>query len=89
FISGTPLTTIKAGTVYTFTPIATDFAGNTGNGAHLTFSIVNGPSWATFFSGTGQLTGPAVKGTYSGIVISVTDGCASAPLKAFTIKVTG
>lgn len=90
FISGTPATSAKAGTVYTFTPTATDFAGNSGGNAHLTFSIVNGPSWATFFSGTGQLTGPAVKGTYSGIVISVTDGCGgSASLKAFTIKVTG
>lgn len=86
-ISGTPSTNIKAGAVYTFTPIATDFAGNTGAGAHLTFTIVNGPSWATFFSGTGQLTGVAVKGTYSGIVISVTDGCTSASLNAFTIKV--
>ena len=36
-----------------------------------------------------KLTGTAVKGTYSNIIISVNDGCATASLPAFTIKVTG
>jgi hypothetical protein len=52
-----------------------------------TFSIVGQPSWATFSTKSGLLSGTAVKGTYNGIVISVTDGCASASLPAFSIKV--
>jgi hypothetical protein len=83
-ISGTPALTAKKGDTYSFQPSAADFAGNTGT---LTFSIVGKPSWATFSTTTGLLTGIAVKGTYPGIVISVTDGCASASLPAFSIKV--
>lgn len=83
-ISGTPALTAKAGTTYTFQPSAADFAGNTGT---LTFSITGKPVWATFNAATGLLTGTAVKGTYPGIVISVTDGCASASLPAFSIRV--
>jgi len=83
-IAGTPITKAKAGTLYSFQPSAADFAGNTGT---LTFSIVGQPSWATFSTTSGLLSGTAVKGTYNGIVISVTDGCASASLPAFSIKV--
>jgi len=83
-ISGTPGLRVKAGTTYSFQPTATDFAGNTGT---LTFSIAGQPSWATFSTTTGLLTGIATRGTYSGIVITVTDGCASASLPAFSIKV--
>jgi hypothetical protein len=83
-IGGTPATTAKAGNPYSFTPTAADFAGNQ---ATLTFSIVKKPSWASFNVNTGQLSGIAVKGTYPGIVISVTDGCASKPLPAFQIRV--
>jgi len=50
---------------------------------------VGKPSWATFDTTTGLLSGLAVKGTYSGIVITVSDGCATASLPAFSIKVTG
>jgi len=83
-IGGTPPTSAKAGNLYTFTPTAADFAHNT---ATLTFSIVGKPSWATLNTTTGQLSGIAVKGTYPGIVITVTDGCASASLPAFSIRV--
>jgi len=83
-IGGTPPTSAKARSLYTFTPTAADFAHNT---ATLTFSIVGKPSWASFNTATGQLSGIAVKGTYPGIVITVTDGCASASLPAFSIKV--
>jgi hypothetical protein len=83
-ISGTPATTAKAGNVYTFKPGAADFAGNKGT---LSFSIAGKPSWATFDATTGQLSGVAVKGTYPGITISVSDGCAGASLPAFSIKV--
>jgi Fibronectin type III domain len=49
------------------------------------------PAWATFSIATGQLSGtPAATdvGTYSGIVISVSDGVSSAALPAFSIAVT-
>ncbi|HLY53678.1 MAG TPA: putative Ig domain-containing protein [Steroidobacteraceae bacterium] len=83
-IAGTPTTRIRASTTYTFQPAAHDFDPNVHT---LTFSIVHQPSWATFNTSTGLLTGTAVKGTYSGIVITVTDGCASASLPAFSITV--
>jgi hypothetical protein len=57
----------------------------------MSFSITNKPAWATFSIATGQLSGtPAATdvGTYSGIVISVSDGFASAALPAFSIRVT-
>jgi len=83
-ISGTPATTAKAGSMYSFIPKGADFTGNT---ATVTYSIVNKPSWASFNYVNGQLSGTAVKGTYTGIVITVTDGCASASLPAFQIRV--
>jgi len=83
-ISGTPVTKINAGLLYSFQPTAADFAGNS---ATLTYSIQNKPSWATFSTTTGLLTGTTVKGTYSGIVITVSDGCATASLAAFSIRV--
>ena len=88
-ISGTPALTAKVGTPYSFQPSAADFAGDTAPQSYLTFSIVGKPSWATFNALTGLLSGPPVKGTYPGIVITVTDGCASASLPAFTIRVIG
>jgi hypothetical protein len=81
-ISGNPLTTVLQGRAYTFTPTAADADGNT-----LTFSIANAPSWATFSTGTGRLSGTAVLGTYSGITITVSDGTASASLGPFTLNV--
>ena len=85
-ISGNPATGVVAGSAYSFVPTATDPSGSA-----LTFSIQNAPSWASFSSSTGALTGtPATSqaGTYSGIVISVSDGTSSASLPAFSIKVT-
>ena len=67
-----PATTVKAGRAYSFKPTAADPDGDA-----LTFSITNRPTWATFNAATGQLAGtPAVAsvGTYSNIVISVSDG---------------
>jgi hypothetical protein len=84
-ISGTPPTGVVAGAVYSFAPTATDPDGNA-----LTFSIANQPSWATFSSPTGQLSGTPTKtniGTFSNIVISVSDGTLTAALPAFTIQV--
>jgi hypothetical protein len=85
-IGGTPATQVTAGAVYSFSPTTTDPSGNT-----LTFSIQNLPSWAAFNAQTGVLSGtPALGdvGTYTGIVISVTDGTSSASLAAFSISVT-
>ncbi len=82
-ITGTPATTIVAGSLYSFTPVATD-----SNGDALAFSITNKPSWATFDSTTGQLTGtPTVAGVFSNILISVSDGKATTSLPAFGITV--
>jgi hypothetical protein len=85
-ISGTPSTTATVGAQYAFTPTATDPDGNT-----LTYGIANRPSWATFNTGTGRLTGTPTStnvGSYANILITVNDGQASAQLPAFTIAVS-
>lgn len=85
-ISGTPTTTVSAGAAYNFQPTAADPNGDT-----LTFSIQNAPSWATFSTTTGRLSGtPAAAnaGTYSNIVISVSDGTNRVSLPAFSITVS-
>ena len=84
-IGGTPNTSVVAGTVYAFTPTASD-----PNGDALTFSVANRPSWANFNSSTGELSGTpsaANVGTFANIVISVSDGTLSASLPAFAIVV--
>jgi len=85
-ISGTPPTTAAVGTAYAFTPTATDPDGNA-----LTYSIVNRPTWATFNTSTGRLSGTPTSanvGSFAGIQISVSDGQASAVLPAFTLVVS-
>ncbi len=85
-ISGTPATSVAVGSPYLFLPKAADANGNP-----LTFSVSNKPVWATFSTSTGQLSGtpPAADvGNYPSIVISVSDGKATASLPAFTIAVT-
>jgi hypothetical protein len=84
-ITGSPLTSLLALAGYTFQPSASDPDGNP-----LTFSITNRPAWATFNTANGSLTGtPALTdiGTSSSIVITVSDGQASASLPAFSIAV--
>ncbi|HEX7235515.1 MAG TPA: putative Ig domain-containing protein [Gammaproteobacteria bacterium] len=84
-ISGTPSTSVLQGTAYSFQPTAADPDGNA-----LTFSIVNRPAWASFDAATGRLSGTpgaANVGTTTGIVISVSDGTASASLASFGIAV--
>ena len=85
-IGGTPATTAIAGQNYTFQPSASDAAGKA-----LTFAIYNRPTWATFSTSTGELSGTpssAQVGTYSNITIVVSDGTSSADLKSFAISVT-
>jgi hypothetical protein len=84
-ISGAPATTVQAGTAYSFKPTASDPDGNA-----LTYSIANKPTWATFSTSTGQLSGtPSAThvGTYANIRITVSDGKATASLPAFSIEV--
>ena len=85
-ISGTPPTSITAGSSYSFQPVAKDSSGKA-----VTFSIQSKPSWASFNNTTGMLSGTPTAtqdGTYSGVTINVSDGTLSANLPAFAITVT-
>jgi hypothetical protein len=85
-ITGTPSSSVAEGNAYLFVPSASDPDGD-----NLVFSIQNRPAWASFDSGTGRLAGTpgnADVGTYSNIVISVSDGIASSALPAFSIGVS-
>ena len=85
-ISGAPATRVDVNTAYSFRPTASD-----ANGDALTFAISGKPSWASFNTSTGQLSGTpssAHVGSFANVVISVSDGKVSAALPAFTIDVT-
>jgi len=84
-ISGTAPASVNAGSAYSFTPTSSDPDGDT-----LTFSVSGLPMWASFNNSTGQIGGTPESGdigTYSNIVIDVTDGQASSSLAAFSITV--
>jgi hypothetical protein len=84
-ISGTPATTAVVGQAYSFQPSTTDSGGGS-----LSFSITNKPSWASFNTTTGALSGTptaAEAATYSNITIGVSNGQASASLAPFAIVV--
>jgi hypothetical protein len=77
---------VTAGSAYNFQPTASD-----PNGDALSFNIQNAPSWATFNASTGRLSGTpsaANAGTYSNIVISVSDGSRTVSLPSFAITVS-
>jgi Putative Ig domain len=85
-ISRTPPTSATVGAYYNFQPAASDPDGNP-----LTFSIQNKPGWLKFYPETGRLSNTATSasiGTYSNIIIRVSDGVASAALPAFSITVS-
>ena len=85
-ISRTPPASVTVGSYYNFQPAASDPDGNP-----LTFSIQNKPSWLVFYPDTGRLGRTATAaniGTYSNIIISVSDGVATASLPAFSITVS-
>jgi hypothetical protein len=85
-VSGTPATSITAGSTYSFRP-----SGSDPEGRALTWSISNRPSWASFNTSNGALTGTpnaSQVGTYSNIVISASDGANRTALPAFNITVT-
>ncbi len=85
-ISGTPVRTVMQDALYSFTPALSDPDGDTS----LSFSISNKPSWASFDSATGTLSGTpsnADVGVQTNIIISATDGKLSAALPAFSLEV--
>jgi hypothetical protein len=82
-ISASPATQVGVGSAYSLAPQANDADGDT-----LAFSIQNKPTWAEFNTATGQLTGtPDAESTTANIVITVSDGKATATLPAFSITV--
>jgi len=82
-ISGSPATSVTVGNDYAFQPSANDADGDI-----LTFSISNRPSWASFNTSTGRLSGtPDSAATTSNIRISVADDYTTVTLPAFAITV--
>jgi hypothetical protein len=85
-LSGSPVTTATVGNSYVFQPVASDADGD-----NLNFGIQNKPAWMGFNSVTGRLTGTPTAAesgkTYSGIVISVTDGQKTKSLNAFSLTI--
>ena len=76
---------VSVGASFTLTPQVSG-----GNGAKLTFSVQNAASWMSFSTSTGVLSGtPAAAdvGTYSNIVITVSDGGQRASTAPFTVTV--
>jgi hypothetical protein len=85
-ITGSPPSSILFDNMYAFQPGASDADGDL-----LSFQVANGPTWASFDTSSGRLSGqPSLAniGTYQNIVISVSDGISSDSLAAFTISVT-
>ena len=84
-ISGNPAASINAGSAYTFTPAASDPDGD-----NLSFSVSGLPSWASFNSSNGRISGTPTAGNvgvYSNIRITVSDGSLSDVLGPFSITV--
>ncbi len=76
---------VKVGMNYVFTPQATDADGDP-----LTFSINNKPTWLTFNTSNGRISGIALfgnEGTYNDIEIVVSDGHVSTVLPRFSISI--
>ncbi|WP_229599853.1 Ig-like domain-containing protein [Vibrio navarrensis] len=84
-ISGSPATQVNEDSAYLFTPQVSDVDSQA-----FSFSITNKPAWASFDAATGTLSGTPSNddvGTYAGIVITVSDGSATATLNTFSIVV--
>lgn len=86
-IAGPPPTKVSAGSNYYFMPRASDPDSDA-----LEFSVSPGslPAWAAFDPANGSISGvpgPEHIGVYPNIVLSVSDGTASASLPPFTITV--
>ncbi len=84
-ISGSPSHTATAGVTYSFTPTTNDTARRT-----VVFSITHKPSWATFSTTTGRLSGTpstANVGWDYAILIQVSDGVWIRDLPPFSLHV--
>ncbi|WP_448547700.1 putative Ig domain-containing protein [Thalassotalea fusca] len=85
-IEGQPAQTVIQNELYSFTPTVSEFENDT-----LTFSIKNKPSWASFNTETGELSGtPTLERdvvTTENIIISVYDGVFRSLLPPFNIEV--
>jgi outer membrane protein assembly factor BamB len=84
-LTGTPLTSINEMQAYTFQVVAKNASSS-----NLSFSIENLPTWGTFDTTTGVLSGtPSFEDAalYQDIKISVADGVNSASLAIFSIDV--
>ena len=68
-ISGTPAPSVLAGSLYSFTPDATD-----PDGTPLTFTIQNRPIWASFDPATGRLQGTPLSGNAGAVNFSKISG---------------
>jgi len=82
-ITGTPVTTAIVGTKYSFVPLAND-----ANGDLKVFSISGKPSWATFNTLTGELSGtPTAVSGPSAMVITVSDPAGATASLSFSLTV--
>ncbi len=84
-IQGTPPATVVAGSAYQM-----QVQVSAAKKAVVTFSIQNKPTWALFSTSTGGMSGtPTVAdvGTYSNIIVSASNGSATASLPAFSVTV--
>jgi hypothetical protein len=85
-LDGEAVTTVAAGSSYSFTPTLSGATGLTA------FSIANKPSWASFNTVTGELSGKPGSGdvgVFENIRITATNGSTSSALPVFSIEVTG
>ncbi len=84
-LAGNPLNSVRIGDSFAFQPGASDPDGDA-----LTFDIQNTPSWATFETTSGRLTGIPLlgdEGVYSDITITASDGIDTTSL-LFSVTVT-
>ena len=84
-IRGNAPRVVKVGVDYAFTPEAMDPDGDP-----LSFSISNEPTWLTFDSSNGRISGVPLlgnEGTYNDIEVAVNDGQVSTMLPRFSISV--
>lgn len=84
-ISGSPPTEVEAGSAYSFMPGANDADKDP-----LTFTIDNLPGWASFDATNGRISGTPGNAdvmTYSGIMITVSDGTTTDSLGPFSVTV--
>ncbi|WOH35801.1 PQQ-binding-like beta-propeller repeat protein [Thalassotalea fonticola] len=84
-ISGVPNASVVENSEYIFQPVL-----NSSNQTGIQFSIQKLPSWATFDSATGILSGTPTyndAGVYADILISVSDGSNNKSLSVFSIEV--